>query len=30
MITADNWDVIQGDEGYRDGHYQGKAEMICG
>ena len=27
MITADNWDVIQGDEGCRDGHYRDKQDL---
>ena len=27
MITADNWDVIQGDEGCRDGHYRAKQDL---
>jgi molybdopterin-dependent oxidoreductase alpha subunit len=27
MITANNWDVIQGDEGCRDGHYRDKQDL---
>src|SRR6202050_2776544 len=27
MTTADNWDVIQGDEGSRDGHYRHKQDL---
>jgi molybdopterin-dependent oxidoreductase alpha subunit len=27
MITADNWEVIQGDEGCRDGHYRDKRDL---
>jgi molybdopterin-dependent oxidoreductase alpha subunit len=27
MITADNWEVIQGDEGCRDGHYRDKHDL---
>jgi molybdopterin-dependent oxidoreductase alpha subunit len=27
MITADNWEVIQGDEGCRDGHYRTKQDL---
>jgi molybdopterin-dependent oxidoreductase alpha subunit len=27
MTTADSWDVIQGDEGCRDGHYRDKQDL---
>jgi hypothetical protein len=27
MKTADSWDVIQGDEGCRDGHYRDKQDL---
>src|SRR5271163_1209063 len=27
MLTADNWEVIQGDEGCRDGHYRDKQDL---
>ncbi len=27
MITANNWEVIQGDEGCRDGHYRDKQDL---
>jgi molybdopterin-dependent oxidoreductase alpha subunit len=27
MITASNWEVIQGDEGCRDGHYRDKQDL---
>jgi molybdopterin-dependent oxidoreductase alpha subunit len=27
MITANNWEVIQGDEGCRDGHYRDKHDL---
>jgi molybdopterin-dependent oxidoreductase alpha subunit len=27
MTTTDNWDVIQGDEGSRDGHYRDKQDL---
>src|ERR1700689_489079 len=27
MITADSWEVIQGDEGCRDGHYRAKQDL---
>jgi molybdopterin-dependent oxidoreductase alpha subunit len=27
MLTADNWEVIQGDEGCRDGHYRAKQDL---
>jgi molybdopterin-dependent oxidoreductase alpha subunit len=27
LITADNWEVIQGDEGCRDGHYRDKRDL---
>src|ERR1700689_679413 len=27
MITADSWEVIQGDEGSRDGHYRDKQDL---
>ncbi|MGA9930851.1 MAG: hypothetical protein WBQ13_07895, partial [Terriglobales bacterium] len=30
MITADNWEVIQGDEGCRDGHYRAKQDLRPG
>ena len=30
MITADNWEVIQGDEGCRDGHYRAKQDLRQG
>jgi hypothetical protein len=27
MKTAESWDVIQGDEGSRDGHYRAKQDL---
>ena len=27
MKTSDRWDVIQGDEGCRDGHYRAKQDL---
>ena len=30
MITVDNWEVIQGDEGCRDGHYRAKQDLRQG
>jgi len=27
MITAGNWEVIQGDEGCKDGHYRDKQDL---